>query len=237
VLGYAPDVSSPSPRPAFVVFGLAAVVFVGGALAAALTGSPPPPSRNEPATFAGLRGEALGQLASRWLGPVPPDVARAVFVPAGSSLEHPPVVLGVGTYDESFSLAAPATPAKVVGFYRALLGGSGWHVLEAGTVVHGAAGPRVPSGASSSPPSGSQASRVAGTESPRGSPVPKARRANGVTGPSGSVPSTYQLLARRGASDGENWELGVDVDLAAPSDARAPMTLIDLRLYEAVLPD
>src|SRR5579871_3058012 len=116
--------------PALVVLAIA-VALVGGGAALALVGTGHRPL-SAPARGR-LPGVALPALAAGPLldrvesgGEPPTDVRDALVVPAGASFVSAQRSGGLQLYSASVTLTVPATPGKVVAFYRAELAHLGW---------------------------------------------------------------------------------------------------------------
>ncbi|MDA8269556.1 MAG: hypothetical protein M0013_14520 [Actinomycetota bacterium] len=126
----------PSAKPAFIVLGLALVIFVGGSIALGLGPSTAPTSAPTTARIvagAKLRAVPASTLLSalRSGGQPPADIVDALALPAGSTVvpgsihDH-----GVETYDRSLGLRVDASQADVITFFRAELRADGWQQIS-----------------------------------------------------------------------------------------------------------
>ena len=134
----------PSTRPALIVVGVTAALFVVGAVAGGLVseGAGPGPTRSPVSTArdAGLTAAPARPLlgAIETPGEPPTDLLAALAVPrgttsvSGSSVNH-----GVELYDRSMQLTVPASQAAAIRFFRAQLPFDHWRVVSAGLVAGG----------------------------------------------------------------------------------------------------
>lgn len=136
----------PSVKPAAFVFGLALLVFVGGAVALGLSGSTAP--QKAPPSVPTAPGAVLRAVpATTTLKPLevagqpPTNIIDALAVPAGTvATSDKSVNLGVETYDRSMSLSVAASQAHVIDFFRAELKADGWQQISSGPQSGGGSG-------------------------------------------------------------------------------------------------
>lgn len=132
----------PSTRPALVVFGIALLLTVVGAIAAGLTGGPTaqPKKSGSVATAKGspLRAEAatdaLSPITSAGLPPT--DILGAVDLPKGATFSPGSVLdSGVGLYDHTIGFTVAASQQDVIAFYRVQLRSDLWRLISQGEVA------------------------------------------------------------------------------------------------------
>ncbi|HUI02340.1 MAG TPA: hypothetical protein VLZ77_02280 [Acidimicrobiales bacterium] len=129
----------PSTRPALVVVGVIAALFVGGIVLEAVSGNQGKPAPS-PRSIATAKGAVLRAVPARPLlkaivsdGQPPDDLLDALAVPAraapvaGSAVDR-----GVELYDRSVRFEVPASQADVIAFFRAQLPAEQWRRLSQG---------------------------------------------------------------------------------------------------------
>lgn len=132
----------PSAKPAAVVFGIIAVLFVAGFVADDLT------SAHHPAAAPSVTTTASAVPGTGGLVPVavkdvidaivtadepPADVLGALVVPRGTApVPGTATQRGVGLYDATIGLQVPATEADTITFVRTELAAGKWHVVSSG---------------------------------------------------------------------------------------------------------
>lgn len=132
----------PSVKPAAVVFGIIAVLFVAGFVTDDITSAhhtpAPSPAAAPTAPVAGSGGlvpEPVRTVIAPIIGPdqPPANVLDALVVPQGTA-DVPGTVArqGVGLYDSSISLQVRAPEEHAIVFFRAELAAGNWQVVSAG---------------------------------------------------------------------------------------------------------
>jgi hypothetical protein len=131
----------PTVKPAAVVFGIIAVLFVAGFVADDLTSAHHPAVARpaaRPSPVAGTGG-LVPEPAATVLGGIlepgepPADVLGAVVVPRGTAaVPGSATQRGVGLYDATVDLEVPAPEGHALAFFRAELAAGRWKVLSAG---------------------------------------------------------------------------------------------------------
>jgi len=129
----------PSTRPALIVVGIIAALFVGGIALEAVSGdqSKPAPS---PASITTAKGAVLRAVPARPRlkaivseGQPPDDLLNALAVPAGSTpVAGSSVNRGVELYDRSIRFEVAASQSDVITFFRAQLPAQHWKPIGQG---------------------------------------------------------------------------------------------------------
>jgi hypothetical protein len=129
----------PSTKPALIVLGLTAFLFVLGVVLEILSGhqSRPTPS---PTSIATAPGAVLHAVPARPLlkvivspGQPPDDLLNALAVPTGATpVASSAVDRGVELYDRALRFEVPATQHDVIAFFRAELPALHWRQLSQG---------------------------------------------------------------------------------------------------------
>lgn len=134
----APRPPGPGVRPAMFVLLGAVVLFVGGAVGLALSGSTAPapaPVTVRTAAGAPLRAAAAAALVKPITSSDQPpgDILSSLAVPSGTTaVAGSATDASEGTYDRSMRLRVPATQAKAISFFRLQLKSQGWTGLTSG---------------------------------------------------------------------------------------------------------
>jgi hypothetical protein len=130
--------AGPSVWPATIVVGVALVVLVAGALAAAFS-TGPATTDSDSAPKAAPGAPMAAEAAQGALSPItspgrpPANVIGALVVPVdasvvpGSSTDQ-----SIGLYDRSIGFTDPRAEEDVIAFYRAELPAQGWKILSQG---------------------------------------------------------------------------------------------------------
>ena len=128
----------PSTRPALVVLGIIAALFVTGFVVDTLSSGSHPTSTSSPlatASGAPLRAVPAGSLLHAIVnqGEPPTDIVQALAAPTGASaVPNSTTNRGVELYDRSIRIQVPASQQDVIGFYRAQLPFMHWTRLSEG---------------------------------------------------------------------------------------------------------
>jgi hypothetical protein len=137
----------PTARPAAVVLAVIVVVFLAGFVADLLSSgghrsstsrSPSSPAR--PVAGSGLTAEPAAQVLSPIVTPgdPPSDILGALVVPAGTKdVPRSAAQRGLGLYDASVAVEAPAAETAVLQFLRVELAAGRWSVTSAGPAPGG----------------------------------------------------------------------------------------------------
>jgi hypothetical protein len=128
----------PSTRPALVVLGIIAALFVTGFVVDTLSSGPHPTSTSHPLTTASgaplhavPAGPLLDAIVSQ--GQPPTDIVHAVAAPAGATaVPDSSTNRGVELYDRSVRIQVAASQQDVIGFFRAQLPFMHWTRLSEG---------------------------------------------------------------------------------------------------------
>ncbi|HXW31598.1 MAG TPA: hypothetical protein VEJ21_00800 [Acidimicrobiales bacterium] len=131
----------PPAKPAAIVFAIIAVIFLAGFAADEVTSShhgSPAPSPTPVKAVAGTGGlvpepasDVLGAIVQS--GEPPSNVLAALVVPKGTSaVPGTASQKGLGLYDASIDLQAPAVAAHVITFVRSELRAGKWQTVSAG---------------------------------------------------------------------------------------------------------
>jgi len=144
-LGAAVGARPPGPgvKPAFFVFAITVLIFVGGSLALALGPRPVPSAQQVPvrtAPGAPLRATAAAPLLRpiELAGQPPANVLDALALPTGSrAVPGSATNRGVENYDRLMRFTVAAPQAQVVRFFQVELRADGWQQVSVGLPERG----------------------------------------------------------------------------------------------------
>jgi hypothetical protein len=134
----------PSTRPALLVFGIIAVLFLLGFVLETVSSNQSKPVA-APHSVVTARGAVLRAVPARPLlraivgsGQPPSDLLNALAVPAGSTAVPASTTdRGVELYDRSIRIVVPASEQNVIAFFRAQLPSMHWKRLSQGPASAG----------------------------------------------------------------------------------------------------